>query len=309
MELLRFNNGVLAGMTTATNNTVVDHSTDAGYRAWVAEIISSCSAVGLVRTSDTGQINTASATRPGVNTATAYACFRFNDTMQATAPIMLKFFFGTGAATDRPQIRIQVGTAFDGSGGLSGLGSANAADILSLALTPSTAISYISYYCAVPGAFAFAWKVGSNINFFFAMVRSVDNDQTPNANAAAQIYSTSNGTSLLRSISYVNGLIYGNNGSSSAGVPNAQWLPCYAGLFNDTRVGGVPQVFKAVMATTPRVRPQLFVCGCLMSETGQGVQNTATLVGSTPRNYMCVGSFFGGSSGATGPGGSMMIWE
>lgn len=68
-------------MTTASTSTVVDHSTDAAFRTWVAEVIAQMAVVGLAITSDTGQINTGSVTKPGSATAGGYSIFRFTDTI------------------------------------------------------------------------------------------------------------------------------------------------------------------------------------------------------------------------------------
>ena len=69
-------------MTTASTSTVLDHTSTAGYRAWVAEIIAQLvSTCGLGAMPDTGQINTGSVTIPGTNTAGGYSIWRFTDAL------------------------------------------------------------------------------------------------------------------------------------------------------------------------------------------------------------------------------------
>ena len=122
-------------MTTASTNTAIDHTSDAGFRTWVAEIITQLLAVGLTQTADTGQINTASVTRPAINTMAGYAIFRFNDTLHATNPIFLKLQFGTGGSTTTPAMQLQVGRGSNGSGTLTGLTTANVACLMNTAPT------------------------------------------------------------------------------------------------------------------------------------------------------------------------------
>lgn len=95
-------------MTTASINTAVAHSSDATFRTWVAEVIAQLLAVGLTQTADTGQIDTATATRPGTNTSGGYAIFRFNDTAHSTTPIFFKLEFGTASSAAVPQMWITV---------------------------------------------------------------------------------------------------------------------------------------------------------------------------------------------------------
>lgn len=98
------------------------HSSDATFRLWGAAISLALSDVGMVQTTDTGQINWGTVTRPAINTDGGYQMWRFNDTLQATKPIFLKLFFGTGAATSYPRLIAQVGTGTNGDGTLTGAG-------------------------------------------------------------------------------------------------------------------------------------------------------------------------------------------
>lgn len=65
--------------TTSTSN-VLDQSSDAAFRNWVAEIITALTVtLTLSTTNDTGQINTATVTRASPSTAAGYSIFRFTD--------------------------------------------------------------------------------------------------------------------------------------------------------------------------------------------------------------------------------------
>lgn len=109
-------------MTTYTKapTTTWSHSSDATFREWGKAISDGLAAVGLVKTSDTGQINWASVTRPGSAGYAGYEVWRFNDTSQSTQPIFLKIQYGTASSTSNGQMSLQAGQGSDGSGGLTG---------------------------------------------------------------------------------------------------------------------------------------------------------------------------------------------
>lgn len=150
-------------MTTATTNTVIDQSTDAAFRTWVAEIITAIfTTIGLTQTADTGQINTSTVTRQAtINTAAGFVIGRFNDTAQSTSPIFFKLEFGTaGTSLVSPCMWITVGTGSNGSGTITGTTSTRFAITAIPAAPSSTTTAYPSYFCysAAQGVFCFGWK-------------------------------------------------------------------------------------------------------------------------------------------------------
>ena len=97
------------------------HGTDAEFRTWVGAIRTAITGLGLIRTTDTGQIDIATVARPTViNTAMGYDIYRFADTLQATLPVFIKVEFGSGATATHPALWITVGTGTDGAGTLTG---------------------------------------------------------------------------------------------------------------------------------------------------------------------------------------------
>ncbi len=113
-------------------STAVDVSsftTDAKFRTWGSTISASLAACGLVQTADTGQINWTTVLKPGVATTKAgYEIWRFDDSLQGTAPIFLRIDYGTGSKVDSPQVWFQVGTGSNGAGSVTGVqGVSNAA--------------------------------------------------------------------------------------------------------------------------------------------------------------------------------------
>lgn len=91
---------------------------DADHRTFAQAIHDQLVAVGLTQTSDTGQANLATITRPGTNAVSGYEIFRFNDTEQATLGCFLKIEYGTGNAATVPAVRYTVGNSTNGAGTL-----------------------------------------------------------------------------------------------------------------------------------------------------------------------------------------------
>jgi hypothetical protein len=102
-------------MTTATTTTVIDQSTDAAFRTWVAEFIAQMAVVGLAITTDTGQINTGSATRAGANTAAGYSIFRFTDTLAKAGITTVNAIVGGASYTNGTYTNVPL-TGGTGSG-------------------------------------------------------------------------------------------------------------------------------------------------------------------------------------------------
>lgn len=106
-------------MATYDDNSIShDVTTDAGFRAWAQKVHDALAAVGLVQTSDTGQINLTTVTAPALGAFAGYEIWRFNDAEQASHPIYMKVEYGKAGATTQPALRWTVGTGSNGSGTL-----------------------------------------------------------------------------------------------------------------------------------------------------------------------------------------------
>jgi len=95
-------------------------TTDAGARAVFQAIHDRLSAVGLVQTSDTGQINLASAVTPTTNTDAGYEIWRFDDAAQGSDPIFFKLVYGWGSNLGYLRMTWHTGDGSNGSGTVSG---------------------------------------------------------------------------------------------------------------------------------------------------------------------------------------------
>lgn len=107
-------------MATDQRNLPSYFNTDTDFRNYCAGIHAQLAACGLVNTTDTGQINNATVTKPGgALTSQGYEIWKFNDTLQAAVPIFIKIEYGSSNAATNPAIWITVGTSTNGSGTLS----------------------------------------------------------------------------------------------------------------------------------------------------------------------------------------------
>lgn len=94
---------------------------DATWRTWATALSTVLRGCGLVKTADTGQVaDFSAAVRPAASTAAGYEIFRFNDAMQATAPLFLKVEYGTSVTPTRPAYWVTVGRGSDGAGAITG---------------------------------------------------------------------------------------------------------------------------------------------------------------------------------------------
>lgn len=300
-------------MTTHTYTDVIDHTSNAGFQAWANTLHLGIIAAGLVNTSDTGQVNLTSAARPGINTWAGYKIYRFDDTMQGTAPVFLKLEYGTGSGAARPALRATIGSATDGAGTLSGATLlSNLAINQSAQDLTSTVTPYITRICAVDGYFGMAFGLGSTgtgspLNALLTLGRTVDSSGAPNGDGlhVCARPTTATGALSYRTLQYATGNAYSMTSGSSSFI---------AGGLSSSLVGGAAQVFKHY-AALPRVRPIPWLLTVLSSEFGNNTQFEATVVGAVQRNYVSLGSDGFGSSGnlVALPGSAgqtlAMVWE
>jgi hypothetical protein len=109
-------------MTVDLRNLPAFFNSNADFQAWVAGIHAQLAAVGLVQTSDTGQINPATVSTPGsASVMQGYEIWRLNDTLQSTLPVFIKVEYGSGPITlATPGFFFTVGTGSNGAGTLTG---------------------------------------------------------------------------------------------------------------------------------------------------------------------------------------------
>jgi hypothetical protein len=278
----------------------VSNQDTTGFRAWGSEFAAKMAAVGLTQTSDTGQINWSTVNRPGAaNTEAGYEIWRFNDSLQATAPIYFRVGYGSGGiAADRPRIQITVGTGSNGSGTITGTALTIARSVADGG--DSATAGRQSFMCYKPerGFFGFNWKAGANCNGSFFICRTVDANGDPTVTGALITWSTAQQALRFAATAVAYTAITGNR---SCLIPMAE----SSGIVN-----GVPQVYMH-FTITPQVSPLNQILTVFEAEYGQGTTFEATPIGVTSRTYIALGANSQSAEAVRGVSGvdMAMLWE
>lgn len=298
-------------MATESWSTVIAHTSDATFRDWGSELSGKFASAGLVQTADTGQINWASVSRPGTSTNAGYEIWRFDDSLQGSSPIYLKISYGTGTASTQPRIQVQLGTGSDGSGNLTG--TTTSTNTVSATIGPaSTAVAYQSYLCVTEGFVGLVFKVsgasssgGGLCVAAFMVCRSCDSDGTPNGDAAFILRHNTQGNNSAvgtnQSVDLANGTAFTSTSHPAAFVPGAE----------SSSLVGVDVQAHLFFMIKRQVAPVFGLCTTYQSEITPGSTFAATLIGSTPRTYLQVGTQTGvqWSAASTSSMGLCMLWE
>ncbi len=318
-------------MTTASTNTTFDHTTDAGFRAWVNELMTTLiTTLGLTQTADTGQLPfpLTSTVRPGTTTAAGYYILRFNDTLQSTTPIFIKVEPGTGSSATQPALWVTVGTGSNGSGTLTGLSARSGCCTITSALSTVTNYTSRACYNATQGVLWIDWKqngtVANECFASFMICRSVDNTGAPTAAAigfqgAGAAANTLSGNSGLPFQWY--------NAATAAWIsltsPPSGWvgtgwvsIPWATNTTFPTVVGTAGQVFPcwqyAPTASAPGAGVMNAMALCNQTEIAIGATVTLTILGSTSLTYisgMGASSSYGAISASIIVYGILRIWQ
>lgn len=296
-------------MTTQSWSSRVRHDSDATFREWGLEFATMLAAVGLVQTADTGQINWATVTRPGISTNAGYEIWRFDDSLQGTAPIYIRIDYGTHANANGPRMQFTVGTGSNGSGTITGTALSTARQVGSSA-TQNTDTARQSYMCAVDGFFGVMWKVGSSSDAAFFVCRTCDSTGAPTATGSMIHWgaTTASGSTARQSMRYA-ATAAAFTATTTLGEQSLGINPQNPAA---SSVGADIQVFLG-WTITPRVEPLFGVCGVIPSELVPGGTFSVTLVGSTPRTFLTWPTLGGpfGPVNASSAGGIViaMLWE
>lgn len=152
-------------MATSSTTPNWSHTSDATFRTWGSAFAAALLAVGLTKTSDTGQIDWVTVTRPVSVGDAGYEIWRFNDSAQSSAPIYMKIRYGTHTTTSSGRVQIDIGQGSDGAGNLTGVVQTSAFSPQNSSGVATTAPLYMVYN-STTGFFAFyAGMVSSGWRF------------------------------------------------------------------------------------------------------------------------------------------------
>lgn len=261
------------------------------------ELLAGC---GLVKLDIAGSIDPATVNYPASgNTAAGFEVWRFNDTLQAVAPIFLKFEYGRGSNGGAFAIWLTVGHRVNDAGGITGELSGrftlfNYAD--------SQVLNGAGYSCHTEG-FAGVLRRPGVVNSAYgstgawAVCRSCDANGYPTSDGIYVIgYGSTRPAAQSARISPAPGIV--------SGISNAVFeMP----LGVSSSIGGdVP--FYPVWMPLPQLVP---VFGIAAYPTGMVTTVDfvdIAIVGSRVRRYIVGPCFFTGSTGNTN-GAFAMLWE
>lgn len=274
-------------MTTSTFSSFLDNTSTTGFRAWGSELSSNFAAVGMIQTSDTGQINWTTVTIPvAINTAAGYEIWKFSD-----SSLFVKWEYGTGSSTTNAQIWMTWGTGSNGSGTITGQTSTRST--MGYGTNPnSTTTAYPSYMCATANAFSLVWKIGAgagtNAYGFACVGKTVDATGTPNMNGFGVLRSgASSAQSTLQSVKLTsvaatntdspNYIVFPGNPSSSQTGTNVQAYLCWLNVH--------------------QVAPFAWACGYLLTEQLKLTPFSFSVVSTPSHTYLPLGGLAGALNG------------
>lgn len=265
------------------------NSSDANFRSWGSYIAARFAAVGLIQTSDTGQINWTTVTAPvSVSVYQGYEIWRFADTLQATAPIYFKIQYGSAnVAAANPGMSIVFGTGSDGVGNLTGT--------LSSAMLCGSITAYATagslFGSGSTNRFVFATWNGASTGTWMGFERTLD--------ASGEVSSegvTMFGKPVIGSSGAAIG--YYNRSTGMVG-PTMGSANTYAALFPDTT--GVTGVQTIVAPVFPEKgvfgNPILNLIGYLTGDIAAGSTPNVYAYGSV-HVYYCIATANGTPAGS-----------
>lgn len=273
------------------------NSSDANFRAWGSNLAAQLLAAGLVKTSDTGQIDWATVTTPaGINTYQGYEIWRLNDTLQATAPVYIKIQYGEGSAVDGPGIRVQFGTGSNGSGTLTGNvstardaeGNAQAGACIVVGSGDS------SRFC-----FAGGWTAGSGLGLCFTFERTKD---ALGADTALGMMWSAHSTGNASNTAAVNESTLWNPSVGDYGLVETNFMSLFptGSTMKTVSLGMVAPVFHNIGVF---INPQLGFVGVYTNDYAVSSTFVANMYGSSHTYYVLASTACATGAGFQGPGG------
>lgn len=290
-------------MTTATTTTPIDHTTTAGFRAWGAEMKAQLSAVGLVNTADTGQINWATVNFTATaSTVQGYEIWRFAD-----STLYIKFEYGTGSnGSGYPGLWVTVGTGSNGSGTITGSGVISTRVLWTTAGTAaSTVASYPSYWSRTANHLAILWKTtavgGTQPLSYLIIGKTVDGTGAATTTGYGVVCNdSSSGPALMYSVRLI--------ATTQVFTGTTKFCTAIGEPTTSTDAAGNFQVYEAYV-NVPDVLPFLYGCGVNINDIPRGTTFSVNMVGATAHTYLSMGNMYGLNNHTTANYGLAMLYE
>lgn len=294
-------------MSTRTYNSYANNTSDAEFRAWTKEFSDNLQLAGLTKTTDTGQINHLTVLRPAAaNGVAGYEIYRFNDALQATAPVFIKLEYGVAANVGMPMVWVTVGSSTSGTGVLNGVNTTRTQAFFNrYGHTPTQNVNFATNMCVLPGYVMVIFKQNGYVSGggnhlpacmgFFLIGRTVDQSNGANDGRGVVYYryyadSNVNLGFVAQTLSFVNARPF------PAATYTEQHHVVPFDITNSLVQGTDIQLFRH-MSCLPEIGYIPWICTYLSTEITQGTVFPAVLVGSTERDMLSLGNT-GNYSGA-----------
>jgi hypothetical protein len=277
----------------------IAHANDANFRAWGSDLSAAFAEVGLVQTADTGQIDWATVTRPGISTAAGYEIWRYTD-----STVFMKIEYGTGTGAVTPGVWLTVGTGSNGSGTLTGTVSDRRSIYNNASSMDAAGTSRQSFLVYKDGFFGFSgYRFAAGLGpWMYAAVAKTTN--------AAGVQDSRGVTVYWRPVSAnpppVQALNFQTNTVLPLDVTGGNFVVIPMAITSSI-IGADTQCFIHWTAL-PLVLPNPYMATVISAEVPAGSTFSTTLVGTTPRTYVAIDSSVYGSSIGTAYR-LAMLWE
>jgi len=292
-------------MSTDSWSTRMRNDSDANYQEWRDELIGKLNTLSPLLAAETN-ITVGAGARPASNTEQGYAVYRLNDSLHATAPIFLRFGFGTASGAGNPRLQLTTGTSTNGSGVLGGTAVGLISNIhpANGGGAQTSDVGRQSYACANEGFFGLSFKQGA-MNGSFFIVRTCTALGVPDARGSLAHW----GLGTSSTINKRQAFRYASPAAAypaQTGIARAM-LGFIPQLDNTSAIG--PDIQAAVGWTrVPETTPLFAVAGILSGEVNIGNTFSFTPVGSTARTFITLPN----ETGGFGPDltlNTAMLWE
>jgi len=289
----------------------IENTSDATFRAWGLDISTRMAVAGMVQAADTGQINWATVVRPAASAYGGYEIWRFDDALQASAPVFIKIEYGCSNNQATPAIRVTVSSGTNGAGTPTGLVSAAIVNYASGILVANANITnFPSRVVHTPGFFALVFKIGAGVSgltlFSILVERTTNNVGIPTPDGVVFI-GCGNGNQATASapasiINYVTSTV--NNAVTGLDIG---FMPSQ---ITSSVIGAGPQMFHHWLCM-PQMLPLVGSGAYILSEEAVLSEHDLVMVGTTPRHYLCVGNAFRKTAynGSAAVLGTAILWE
>lgn len=291
-----------------------DMTTDAGFRAIGSLINSNLTAVNasiLTVTTDTGQINWTTVTKPvATNTVAGYEIWKFNDS-QGT--LYFKIEYGTASsATAQFSLWITIGTGSNGSGTITGI-IGTRRQVSCAQNIQSTITNYTSHCCVVNGSFWLLLGEGTSTSTNSSCQAAFQFNRTGDSTGAVDntgwfLQSTTTGsqTNLNSIIYWTTGAITRQDATNT--VPKTFFVPTSITSSNfGTGGNNNYQVYRHQLPMSPEIKTPPLVGMCIQSEAPVATTTTMAIVGSTTHTFMMTGTAWGCNGADAGVNASFLL--